>query len=342
MNSEEWERVRALFEGALAVAEPERPLWIEQHAPNESLAREVRDLIQCYQQWPDFLEEPAASRLAADDLPAPPLTGRRLGPWRLEREIGRGGMGVVWEAVRDDGSFQQRVAIKLLPAGVQTSSGIARFVEERQILANLSHPGIARLLDGGSMEDGTPYLVMEFVEGERLDDWLAHSPSFDERFRVFLSICAAVEFAHRHLTVHGDLKPANIIVTPAGAAVLLDFGVAKLVAAGPDGLAATRSRLFSPRFASPEQVSGQPVTTATDVHALGLLLYLMLTERQPFANGSEDSLEVMQAICTEEPAAPSTAPVPWQKMLRGELEAIVLQCLRKNPEERYGSVYGLE
>lgn len=349
MASEEWERVRALFEGALAVAAPDRQAWIDRQAANQSVAREVRELVSCYEQWPDFLEEPPARGLVAEDAggdaqgdaPPSPLAGRRLGPWRLEREIGRGGMGVVWEAVRDDQTFQQRAAIKILPSGLQSSSGIARFVEERQILANLSHPGIARLLDGGSMEDGTPYLVMEYVEGERLDDWLANGPSFEDRLRLFLSICPAVEYAHRHLTVHGDLKPANIMVTPEGEAVVLDFGVARLLAASPDGLTQTRTRLFSPRFASPEQVRGQSVSTATDVHALGVLLYLMLTERQPFANGSEDSLEVMRAICTEEPAAPSTAPVPWRKALRGELEAIVLQCLRKDPEERYRSVHGL-
>jgi len=158
---------------------------------------------------------------------------------------------------------------------------------------------------------------------------------------VFLSICPAVEYAHRHLIVHGDLKPANIMVTPEGEAVLLDFGVAKLLDPGLDGIPQTRTRLFSPRFASPEQIRGQPVTTATDVHALGVLLYLMLTERQPFAGGSEDSLEVMRAICSDEPAAPSAAPVPWRKALRGELEAIVQQCLRKDSEERYRSVHDL-
>jgi tetratricopeptide (TPR) repeat protein/predicted Ser/Thr protein kinase len=342
LTSEEWGRVRALFEGALAVAAPERQSWIDRHAPDKSVAGEVYGLISCYEQWPDFLEEPAAHRgLVPEDAPVSPLVGRRLGPWRLEREIGRGGMGVVWEAVRDDQSFQQRVAIKLLSAGLQSSSGIARFVEERQILANLSHPRIARLLDGGSMEDGTPYLVMEYVEGERLDEWLARGPSLGERVRVFRSICPAVEYAHRHLIVHGDLKPANILVTPEGEAMLLDFGVAKLLDPGLDGLTRTGTRLFSPRFASPEQVRGQPVTTATDVHALGVLLYLMLTEKQPFAGGSEDSLEVMRAICSDEPVAPSTAPVPWRKALRGELEAIVLQCLRKDPEERYRSVHDL-
>ena len=341
MTSEEWQRVRALFEDALAVAVPERQAWIDRHAPDESIAREVHELVSCYQQWPDFLEEPAVPGLALENAPLSPLAGRRLGPWRLEREIGRGGMGVVWEAARDDHSFEQRVAIKLLSSGVQSSSGIARFVEERQILANLSHPGIARLLDGGSMEDGSPYLVMEYVEGERLDHWLARSPSFEDRLRVFLSICPAVEYAHRHLVVHGDLKPANIMVTPEGQAVLLDFGVARLLDPVSGGLTQTRTRLFSPRFASPEQVRGQPVTTATDVHALGVLLYLILTGRQPFAHGSEDSLEVMRAICTDEPVAPSAAPVPWRKALRGELEAIVLQCLRKDPDERYASVHGL-
>jgi non-specific serine/threonine protein kinase/serine/threonine-protein kinase len=341
LTSEEWGRVRALFEGALAVAAPERQSWIDRHAPDESVAGEVRELISCYEQWPDFLEEPAERELAPGDAPASPLAGRQLGPWRLVREIGCGGMGVVWEAVRDDHAFQQRVAVKLLSAGLQSASGIARFVEERQILANLSHPGIARLLGGGSMEDGSPYLVMEYVEGERLDEWLAHSPSLGERLRVFLSICPAVEYAHRRLIVHGDLKPANIMVTPGGEAILLDFGVAKLLDPGLDGVAQTRTRLFSPRFASPEQVRGQSVTTVTDVHALGVLLYLMLTGRQPFARGSEDSMEVMRAICSDEPAAPSAAPVPWRKDLRGELEAIVLQCLRKDPEERYRSVHDL-
>jgi non-specific serine/threonine protein kinase/serine/threonine-protein kinase len=341
LTSEEWGRVRALFDGALAVAASERQSWIDRHAPDNSVAREVYELISCYEQWPDFLEESADLGLVALDVPVSPLVGRRLGPWRLEREIGRGGMGVVWEAVRDDQTFQQRVAIKILSAGLQSSSGIARFVEERQILADLSHPGIARLLDGGSMEDGSPYLVMEYVEGERLDEWLAHSPPLEDRLRVFLSICPAVEYAHRHLIVHGDLKPANIMVTPEGKAVLLDFGVAKLLDAGLAGLTQTRTRLFSPRFASPEQVRGQPVTAATDVHALGVLLYLMLTERQPYASGSEDTLEVMRAICWDEPAVPSAAPVPWRKALRGELEAIVLQCLRKDPEERYRSVPAL-
>ena len=155
LTSEEWGRVRALFDGALAVAASERQSWIDRHAPDNSVAREVYELISCYEQWPDFLEESADLGLVALDVPVSPLVGRRLGPWRLEREIGRGGMGVVWEAVRDDRTFQQRVAIKILSAGLQSSSGVARFVEERQILANLSHPGIARLLDGGSMEDGS-------------------------------------------------------------------------------------------------------------------------------------------------------------------------------------------
>jgi len=341
LTSEEWGRVRSLFDGALTVAAPERQSWIEQHTPDKSVASEVSELLSCYEQWPDFLEESAALGLGAGEAPVSPLVGRRLGPWRLEREIGRGGMGVVWEAVRDDKTFEQRVAIKILSAGLQSSSGIARFVEERQILANLSHPGIARLLDGGSMEDGSPYLVMEYVAGERLDEWLAHNPSLGERLRVFLSICPAVEYAHRHLIVHGDLKPANIMVTLEGEAMLLDFGVARLLGPGLDGLTKTRTRLFSPRFASPEQVRGKPVTTSTDTHALGVLLYLMLTGKQPYASGSEDSLEVMRAVCSDEPAAPSSAPVPWRKALRGELEAIVLQCLRKDPEERYPSVRDL-
>ncbi len=341
MTSKTWESVRILFEGALAVSSSDRPSWIEQHAPDARVASEVEELISCYEQWPDFLEEPPKAA-AQEKAPASPLADRRFGPWRLVREVGRGGMGVVWEAVRDDQTFQQRVALKLLPMGLQTSAGITRFVDERQILASLSHPGIARLLDGGSTDDGSPYLVMEYIEGERLDDWLTRcSPSFDERLRIFLSICSAVDYAHRHLVVHRDLKPANILVTPEGMPVLLDFGLARLLAPLGPGLAQTGTRLFTPRFASPEQIHGQGVTTATDVYSLGVLLYLMLTGKQPHADENDDSLELLREICTQDPSPPSVVQGPWRKMLRGELDAIVLQCLRKDPEERYNSVRGL-
>jgi tetratricopeptide (TPR) repeat protein len=215
-------------------------------------------------------------------------------------------------------------------------------MEERQILASLQHPGIAGLLDGGSTEDGSPYLVMEYVEGVRLDEWLKReSPALAERIRVFVAICAAVEYAHRHLVVHRDLKPANIMITPEGSPVLLDFGVARLLDPFGSGITQTGTRLLTPRFASPEQVRGQAASTATDIYSLGVLLFVMLTGHHPYAEQTEDTLEILRAVCTEEPARPSASPGPWRKALRGELDAITLQCLRKDPEERYRSVSDL-
>ncbi len=329
MTPSQWDLVKTLFDDALALPPPQRePFLTSCHAAPAAVA-EVRSLLAVYEDAPGFLEGAP---------PPAPLAGRHIGPWLLIREIGRGGMGVVWEAHRADREYEQRVAIKLLPGGLLSQSQITRFREERQILARLNHPGIARLIDGGTAPDGSPYLVMEYVEGRRLDTWLDSRPCpLRERLQLFLLVAAAVEYAHRHLVVHRDLKPANILVTPEGAPKLLDFGIATLLDASSEtGHTATETALrLTPAYASPEQVRGEVANTASDVYSLGVLLYRMLTGRHPYDPGTRDPLQMMRAICETDPPPPSALAASGAGKLRGELDAIVLQALRKNPDERY-------
>ncbi len=279
--------------------------------------------------------------------------GDRVGPFRLTRELGRGGMAVVYEGERADGPFEQQVAIKLIKRGIDTEEVLRRFQLERQILAGLEHPAIARLIDGGVTADGLPYFALERVEGRPLVRYCQEEGlSLQRRLRLFLTICDAVSHAHARLVVHRDLKPSNILVTADGRVKLLDFGIAKLLdpAASGGDPAPTRThlRLMTPEYASPEQLLGEPVTTATDVYQLGLLLYELLTGRRPFRLDGAPS-EVEQRILGEEPAAPSTAVTEdpeagdratrrrLSKDLRGDLDTIVLAALRKDPARRYAS-----
>jgi len=341
MNPADWRRVKELFDAALTVPAAKRETFLKSQDSGAEVLAEVRSLLLVYEGSPEFLEG-AAPRLEAAEAHA--FEGRRIGPWRLLREIGHGGMGVVWEAARDDQEYQQRAAIKLLSIGLLSSADVARFREERQILAGLNHPGIARLLDGGTAEDGSPYLVMEFIEGERLDRW-AEKPSLSlrDRLRLFLSICTAVDYAHRRLVVHRDLKPANILVTTDGSAKLLDFGIARLI--DGNGLArreaTATARRLTPEYASPEQIRGEPVSTATDIYSLGVVLYRLLTGKAPYPANSDDTLAMVRAICEDEPPPPSSVAGAASGEIRGELDAIVLQALRKNPESRYTSVRAL-
>jgi len=341
MNPADWNRVKDLFDRALGFPPAERAAFVASQAIGPEILAEVRSLLTAYEESPEFLEE-AHPEIELGDSRG--FAERRVGPWRLLREVGHGGMGVVWEAVRDDQEYQQRVAIKVLPPGLLSPAKIARFREERQILASLTHPGIARLLDGGTASDGTPYLVMEYIEGERLDDWCEqHAPSLPQRLELFLAICAAVAYAHRHLVIHRDLKPANILVTAEGSAKLLDFGIAKLLnAEGGARQGSTRTMpCLTPEYASPEQIRGESVSTATDTYSLGVVLYRLLTGRTPYTADPENALEMMRAICEEDPAPPSAVAGAGARELRGELDAIVLQALRKDPENRYPTVRAL-
>ena len=302
----------------------------------------------------------------SDNLAAGTLVGR----YRIVREIGRGGMSVVYLAERADGQFRQEVALKLLQCGLATSQIARRFDRERQILAQARHPGVARLLDGGTTPGGCPYLVMEHVDGRPIDLYCDQERlSVPDRLRLFLQVAQAVEDAHRNLVVHRDIKPSNILVTADGHAKLLDFGIAKLLdptATSGEALTGSAIRLMTPAWASPEQVRGDPVTTASDVYQLGLLLYLLLTGCFPYDVGDGAPAVRMLAIAQQEPVRPSVAAVspegcgvaPGQqpktveeiarvrdttpgrlrRLLAGDLDAIVLTALCKEPGRRYGSV----
>jgi eukaryotic-like serine/threonine-protein kinase len=269
--------------------------------------------------------------------------GRRIGPYRVVRELARGGMGVVYLAERADGQFQQRVALKLIKRGMDSEEIHQRFLAERQILAQLNHPHIARLLDGGVSAEGQPYFAIEYVDGTGLTAHCdARQLGLEERLRLFLDVCDAVRYAHQNLVVHRDLKPSNILVTADGQVKLLDFGIAKLLGPGQrgePGLTQTGLRVMTPEYAAPEQVLGEPVTTATDVYALGAVLYELLTGQKAHRLERDTPAEIARVICTTAPAPPSTMATPeLRSQLRGDLDTIVLTALRKEPDRRYSTV----
>jgi tRNA A-37 threonylcarbamoyl transferase component Bud32 len=344
VNPNDWRRVKELFSTAVALDECKRDSLLDAQPDSEEVLDEVRSLLAAYLESPDFLEGsvPELPPLEPIDEPANSLAGRRIGAWQLVREIGRGGMGVVWEARRADHQYDQRAAVKLLRASLLSEREIHRFREERQILASLNHPCIARLLDGGMLEDGSPYLVMEYVDGLPLDAWCDREQlNVRQRLEILLLVCSAVEYAHRQLVIHRDLKPANILVTVSdGTPKLLDFGIAKLIHDGEEEPHATM-RLLTPECASPEQVRGELMSTANDVFSLGVLLYKLLTGHHPFAVPDASPLETMRAICELEPRLPSSMAPGRRRELHGELDAVILQALRKNPAERYPSVRAL-
>ncbi len=331
--------------------EPEaRAAYVERACLADSaLAAEVVALL-ADREAPAFLESPAlefAAPLLAD-LPAEvePAAVSRLpiGPYRIVREIGHGGMGTVYLAERADDQYQKQVALKLLRAwSAGDEHRIRRFREERQILAALDHPDIARLLDGGVTGDGLPWFAMEYVEGVPLDRYCdEHHLTVERRLELFCRVCAAVQYAHRNLVVHRDLKPANILVTTEGAVKLLDFGIAKLL--GGDGLAdaasltVTGERLMTPLYASPEQVRGDPISTASDVYAVGVLLYELLAGRLPYRLATREAHAVAAAILEQEPERMSAvAPAKLARRLRGDLDTIVATALHKDPGRRYAS-----
>ncbi|HEY0369040.1 MAG TPA: serine/threonine-protein kinase, partial [Chthoniobacterales bacterium] len=266
----------------------------------------------------------------------------------IVRELGRGGMGTVWLARRADAQFEKLVAIKLLKRGTDTDEVLRRFHDERRILARLDHPNIARLFDAGTTDDGLPYFVMEYVEGARLTDYcFTENLSLGARVALFRKICAAVQFAHQNLVVHRDLKPANILIDAEGEPKLLDFGIAKLLAAGEEtsNMTMPGGERITPAYASPEQVRGEPVTTVSDVYALGALLYEVLTGLQPyrFSRAQPTVRELMQIICEQEPVRPSqvAAQPHLRRELRGDLDNIVLRAMAKQPGRRYPSANNL-
>ncbi len=336
-----WQLVREVFGGALERDPADWAAYLRRAcAGDHDLRSEVESLLEAHRLGANFLEEPgeaAALRAAPVDED---LRGQRLGAYEIERCIGRGGMGAVYSAVRADSAFDKRVAIKLLRRGMDSAEVARRFRDERQILAGLEHPNVARLLDGGTTPGGRPYLVMEYVEGLPIDEYCnARQLTVSGRLELLRKVCAAVQFAHRNLVVHRDLKPSNILGTAAGEPKLLDFGIAKILDPELVSPTVTISGLMTPDYASPEQVLGRPATTATDVWALGVLLYVLLTGRHPLELESRSPAEVLWAIHGESPEAPSRVVGPrLRRRLAGDLDHIVLKALRKEPERRYATV----
>ncbi len=332
MTPERWQQVRSIFDSALALPPEARKAFIDQAClTDHDLRAEVLSLLDAHQDPATFLEQGplvASSRARSSDIPD--LTARGLdlparhdaaptpetiGPYRIERQIGHGGMGTVYVAVRADRAYHQQVAVKLLRPGLDTEDLVRRFRVERQILATLDHPNITKLLDGGATEDGRPYLVMEHVVGVPIDAYCArHQLSIRDRVELFRKVCDTVQFAHQNLVVHRDLKPSNILVTQAGEPKLLDFGIAKLL--GPTAFPQTIPETvpgvlpMTPAYASPEQVRGRPVSTASDLYALGVVLYELLTGRRPYAVSALSGHDLVEAICDQVPTRPSVASGP--------------------------------
>lgn len=383
MNQEEWLRVKEIFHAALEQETSRRRDFLSAACAGDAeLRQEVESLLQAHETGEDFLEAPALAFIQTGRLPfaagLPPRAervaeGGRIGPWQILEELGHGGMGIVYKGIRADGQYEKTVAIKLVSQGLDTDFILHRFLGERQILANLDHPNIARFLDGGSTADGRPFFVMEYISGQPFlgycDERCLDIPG---RLRLFRSICEAVHHAHQNLVVHRDLKPSNILVTETGVPKLLDFGIAKLINPGrvlKEEETASFLRLMTPEFASPEQIRGEPLTTASDIYSLGVLLYELLTGHRPYRFRRTDLAEIIEAICVREPEKPSTIITRTEQIatpggaeslspatvsrtreatlsklrrrLAGDLDKIVLKTLAKEPGRRYDSAKAL-
>lgn len=365
VSPERWREIDRVVDGALDLAPPLRAAYVARAcAGDPELGADVERLLRACEDAGDFLAEPAAE-LAAPLVAARPETGisagTRIGPYRVVAAAGHGGMGTVYLAERDDDQYRQRVALKLVRGGLDGDARfVRRFVEERQILASLEHPGIARLLDGGVTAAGQPWFSMEFVQGAPIDRYCDHHQlPIEARLRLFCRVCDAVHFAHRRLVVHRDLKPSNILVTADGEVKLLDFGIARLLAAdsarGDAPSTRTDAALMTPAYASPEQIRGDAISTATDVYSLGVLLHELLTGRRPHDAAGRSPVELAHARADTEAERPSavlrhdatataeaarargtTAP-RLRRRLQGDLDTIVLMAIRADAERRYAS-----
>ena len=384
MNPETWQQLKSIFHGALDLEPAARAAFLADACDGDADVRnQVEKLLSAHEEAGPFLASPAlvdAGVISSEEVARATdeinRVGQRIGPYEIVREMGHGGMGTVFLAVRADDQYRKQVAIKLINRGMDTDLILRRFMMERQILANLEHLNIARLLEGGSTADGLPYFVMEYIEGQPITEYCdTRQLSNAERLKLFRQVCAALQYAHQNLVVHRDIKPGNILVTAEGVPKLLDFGIAKLLSPGwaTETGEATASivRLMTPEYASPEQFRGLSITTASDVYSLGVVLYELLSGRHPYRLISRQPEQIAKVALSEEPDKPSTAagrrkpesgnnatdnkrsttdhrpltgkPTPQfairnPKSLRGDLDNIVLKALRKEPERRYASV----
>jgi serine/threonine-protein kinase len=375
LSQERWRRVEPILDRALELPPEQRTAFLDQACAGDAVLRmDAEALLDAERRSTEFLEAPAAAfLLAADALPMPARpsnAGTIIGSYRIVRELGAGGMGTVYLAERADGQFDQRVALKLIRGGAASADLVRRFLHERQILARLEHPNVARLLDGGLTPDGAPYFAMEYVDGSPITAYCdALGLPIEARLRLFRAAADAVSYAHRNLVVHRDLKPSNVLVTTGGQVKLLDFGIAKLLEESDDGQQLTRSGLYllTPDYAAPEQVRGGAITTATDVYALGAVLYELLSGHCPHRFDQHTPAEFARVICEQDPVPPSTAvvvargareptasrgsvaaadrrdiePRRLRRRLHGDLDNIVMKALRKEPERRYPTVDAL-
>jgi len=353
-----WDRVRELFHQALDLDPAGRDAFLGDLARQDpALAEQIRSLIAAHETASGLLDQPPVSSRAVAEGKTELRSGDRLGPYRILEEIGRGGMGVVYRATRDDESFAKEVAIKVIDPFMRSDVIMKRFRAERQILAVLEHPNIARLIDGGTAGDGSPYLVMEYVSGKPLLAYCdEHRLGLEQRLALFLTVCEAVQFAHQHLVVHRDLKCDNILVTEDGSPRLLDFGIAKLLTAEgglPVTMTAPMNRMLTPDYASPEQIRGEPATVAGDVYSLGVVLYELLSGSRPLRFTTRSPEEILRVITEIDPIPPSTvvsrSPAGeaaqrrgdttrrLRRRLSGDLDDVTLKALEKEPSRRYGS-----
>ncbi|MEY2509449.1 MAG: eukaryotic-like serine/threonine-protein kinase [Verrucomicrobiota bacterium] len=348
MSSAPLERLKEIFHSARELLRGEREAFLTGACGGDvQLRREIDALLESDRAADDFIADPPA-RLVADafggDSPIPSEAGRMIGQYKLIKCIGTGGMGAVYLAERADQQFQMQVAIKLIKRGMDTDSVLRRFQHERQILASLEHPNIARLLDGGTTDDGLPYFVMEYIKGERIDHYAEQQHlSMTARLDLFRQVCGAVSYAHQNLVVHRDLKPSNILVTSEGVPKLLDFGIAKIIqaGAGTETLATiTAMPAMTPEYASPEQIEGTHATTLSDVYSLGAVLYELLSGRPPYRLQNRSSQEIAKAITTTQLEKPSARVSRSEdaRLLRGDLDNIVLMAMRRDAARRYRSV----
>jgi len=349
-----WQRIKDVFAAALELEADARAAFLETACAGDAeLLDEVQSLLQAHTNSGDFIERSAIEETFGFEpgFARPVWIGRRVGVYRIVAEIGSGGMSEVYRAVRDDDEYHKEVAVKLLRSGFDTHALLKRFKVEKQILATLDHPNIAKLLDGGSTEEGLPFLVMDYIPGSPIDDYCAaHRLRLRQRLELFLILCKAVQHVHQHLMVHGDLKCSNVLVKDDGTVKLLDFGIARLLTPSPapstsDG-APTALIALTPDYASPEQIQGGPITTASDVYSLGVMLFRLITGTLPYRLSNGVAYQLATQICDVEAPLPSVAlranktsdmPVFWRE-LTGDLDNIVLRSLEKEPAHRYQGV----
>jgi eukaryotic-like serine/threonine-protein kinase len=379
MNEHTYERVTELFLAARDLPHDDVPAFLNKECNNDSELRlEVEKLLNAYQS--QFLEKPIMERVSekligenvqfdSSETPSPDLTEPVISSYKIIKRISQGGMGTVYLAERSNVGFKQQVAIKFINRGMDSTFLINKFRDERQILAALNHRGIARLLDGGTTADGRPYIVMEYIKGKRITDFAdEHCLDTVARLSLFKEVCSAVQYAHQNLVIHRDIKPFNILVTEESVPKLLDFGIAKLlnpeIADHPIELTAAADRLLTPEYASPEQVTGESITTSSDVYALGLLLYELLTGHHPYRFRKRTDEEIRRVVCEEIPKRPSLiigevehstegredvtpesvsrtregSPDKLRRRLAGDLDTIILMAMRKEPSRRYTTV----